>query len=246
MFTKILAGGLIGGIVGGILVAAIQTVTTTPLILHAEVYENAANAEATEKAPADATAPADHDAMAVEEHHHAAPAGEEEGSSRLILASIATIGAATGYAWIVLAAMFLKGETITARRVIPWAIAGFFATGLVPALGLAPELPGAAPIDLVARQLWWLGTAVAAAAGMASIWFGRGVVWTGLGIVLFVAPFIIGAPEAAGFVSQAPAELASEFSARSLVVQALIWIIPAAIAGLVLAKWNGSDRQVAA
>ena len=39
MLTRILAGGLIGGIVGGIVVGAIESVTTTPLILHAEQFE---------------------------------------------------------------------------------------------------------------------------------------------------------------------------------------------------------------
>ena len=41
MLMRILATGLVAGVLAGGIVAGLQTVTTTPLILKAEVYEKA-------------------------------------------------------------------------------------------------------------------------------------------------------------------------------------------------------------
>ena len=46
--------------------------------------------------------------------------------------------------------MIFAGDAIDERRSLAWAIAGFVATGLAPAAGLAPELPGSGAGDLVA------------------------------------------------------------------------------------------------
>ncbi|WP_137391324.1 CbtA family protein [Rhodoligotrophos defluvii] len=229
MFGKILAGGLIGGLAGGIAVAAIQAVTTTPLILHAETFEVAQSGVHTAlnggllwlaHGPAHGTA------------------GEGAGNdlTRLFSTSIMTCVVAVGYAWMLLAAMWVKGEAITARAIVPWAIAGFIATGLAPALGLAPELPGAAYVDLGARQLWWAGTAIATAAALACFAFGRNGLWMAAGLMLLVLPHLIGAPHTEETVSRVPAELAAAFASASLVVQALVWIVPAVLAGFFVSR----------
>ena len=41
MITRVLATGLLAGFLAGAAIAALQNFTTTPLILAAEVYENA-------------------------------------------------------------------------------------------------------------------------------------------------------------------------------------------------------------
>ncbi len=220
MLTRILAGGLIGGIAGGIIVGGVEAVMTTPLILHAEEFEAKDVASAAQF-------------LLV---HSGEAHGGEEGGMRGLMTIVATVLIAVGYTWMLLAAMFAKGAEITARSIVPWAVAGFFATGLAPAMGLAPELPGASAAALEARQVWWIGTAVATALGIAAIFLGRSAVWVGAGIVLIVLPHVIGAPHAAVMESMVPAELAAEFAARSLVVQALIWIVPAAIAGYAISR----------
>lgn len=224
MFGRILAGGLVGGLAGGVVVAAIQAVTTTPLILHAEIYEVREVADAASVLLAHA------------HEHGAAMGGEEDGLGRLLSTSIMTCVVAVGFAWMLLAAMWLKGEAITARSVVPWAVAGFFVTGLAPALGLPPELPGAAYAELGARQIWWAGTAIATAGALAAFAFGRTLPWVALGVVLIALPHLIGAPHAAEPASRVPAELAAEFASASLVVQAITWIVPAVIAGFVLSR----------
>jgi cobalt transporter subunit CbtA len=222
MLMRILAGGLIGGIAGGIVVGAIEMVTTTPLILHAEQFEVQHVASA---------------AQALLAHSHGTEgAADGGGLTRTLLTFSATILVAVGYAWMLLAAMFAKGVQINARSVIPWAVAGFFAAGLAPALGLAPELPGASAADVELRQIWWFGTTLATALGLAAIFFGRGLVWSAVGVGLIVLPHVIGAPNSGEMESMVPAELAAEFVSASLVVQALIWIVPAVIAGYAMQK----------
>jgi cobalt transporter subunit CbtA len=215
MLRRLLGGGLIGGFVGGLLVALVQTVTTTPLILHAETFESGhppAAAESTEM--------------------HAGGLGDtHEGSFRLMTTAVATVGVAVGYAWILLAAMHAAGRPITARTVVPWAVAAFLATGLAPAFGLAPALPGSAEAGLVARQVWWLATAAATAAGLAAIGLGRKPSLVALGLMLIVLPHLVGAPHTGAAASRVPAEVAASFTAASLGLQFLTWVLPAAIAG---------------
>lgn len=221
MFARLAACGLAGGILGGCLVAAIQAVTTTPLILHAELFEVKEVADAASIILAHAHG------TATDAAHHA----EGYDLERLYMTSVMTVVCAVGFAWILLSAMYMKGAAITARSVLPWAVAAFVATGLAPALGLAPELPGSAAADLDARQLWWAGTAVATATGVALIAFSRNPLWVVAALVLIVLPHLIGAPVAPEPESRVPAEVAAEFAGASLVVQFLAWVIPGALAG---------------
>lgn len=229
MLTRILIGGLIGGVVGGAIIAAIQAISTTPLILHAERFESAEAVQTLSVALVHADAKATHAAGL--------------GLPRLLSTSIATIAVATGYTLLLLGGMVATGRKITGRSVIPWAVAGFFATGLAPAFGLAPELPGSAAADLGARQIWWIGTALATAAGLAALAFGRGALWIVAGIGLIVLPHLIGAPHPPSPSSKVPAEIAARFASISLVVQALIWLVPAAIAGVVIAWMQKRDAS---
>ena len=104
---------------------------------------------------------------------------------------------------------------ITPRNGLLWGLAGFLAVHLAPAAGLAPELPGMPAADLVARQIWWIGTIIA----------------TGVGIWLFTqrapglgegcrgrradrCPHVIGAPQPPTHESGVPAGLAAEFAAN--------------------------------
>jgi cobalt transporter subunit CbtA len=224
MLTRILAAGLAGGVLGGAVIAGVQSVTTIPLILQAETFETTAALKSTlvhlaHTGGAKAAA--------------AAPAFDP---GRFALTLVATVAVATGYAWMLLAAMFARGETITARSALPWAVAGFFAVGLAPALGLAPELPGAAAADLGARQVWWTATVIASAAGLAAIFLRSTPLWIALGIAALVVPHLVGAPHPAEVTSRVPAEIAARFAAASLVVQGLMWILPGAIAGHVMGR----------
>ena len=224
MIRRILLGGLVGGIAGGLVVAVIQALTTTPMILYAETFENDQAGSAGSVILAAA---------------HSAAAEGVSGAfdlDRFLMTALATLGIATGYAWIAMGALHAAGGEITARRIVPWAVAGFFVTGLAPAFGLAPELPGVAYVDVAARQIWWLGTAVAAAGGVVAFAFGRKPLWVFVGIVLIAAPHVIGAPAPVELFSQTPAEIAAHFASASLGIQALVWVVPAAIAGYTVSR----------
>jgi cobalt transporter subunit CbtA len=238
MLHRILWATLVAGIVAGLATATLQHFTTTPLILEAEKYE-------------DTMAPAAYfgDARLILAH-----AGEDHGDDdawaptdgieRTLYTSIATIGTAFGFALILLSAMILANAPISARTGLLWGMAGFAATGLAPALGLSPELPGSAAADLFARQVWWVGTAVATAAGL---WLALRVstpLAIAGGIVLMVLPHVVGAPHPHEYTSAVPSELSGHFAAASLVVHAVMWAVAGSVAGYVWQR--GEAKQAAA
>ena len=234
MLTRILSVGLLAGLVAGLLIAALQQVTTTPLILVAETYEKPAVAAPAAAAPAAAP----HSHHGGEAHVHGDGWKPADGMPRFFFTAITTVVTAVGAAFVLIAAMIFAGVPIDERRALGWAIAGFIACGLAPAAGLAPELPGSAAADLVGRQLWWVGTALATAVGL---WAFLGadhppVVRIGA-VVLLLAPHFIGAPHPHELESKVPAELAAQFTALSLVVQAMLWALVGIGIGLLWPKF---------
>ena len=117
----------------------------------------------------------------------------------------------------------VKGDPIDARRGVLWGLGGFFAASLMPALGLAPELPGTAAAEITSRQLWWLGTAAASAVGLALVVFARFYLVKAIGVMLAVSPHVIGAPQPPTLEAAYPAALGAEFVVASLVASALLW-----------------------
>lgn len=222
MIARLLAAGLVAGVVAGLVVAALQHVTTTPLILAAEVYEAAQHA---------------HDAA-----EQAAPAFE--GLRRTAATSLATIAVSCGYAFILLAGMLASGDAIGPRGAALWGACAFAATGLATSLGLAPQLPGAAETDLAGRQLWWVATAVSTGAGLYALLRLEPVALRALGVALLVAPHFFW-PTPAAPESTVPAELAARFAASSLTVQAACWVLAGAFAGLVWRLASQDEREAA-
>lgn len=138
--------------------------------------------------------------------------------------------------------MVLRGDRIDARHGLLWGAAGFVAASLMPALGLPPELPGTPAADLVDRQVWWLATAVASAAGIALIAFGRHWAVKAAGLALFVLPHVIGAPPPPGHQVAYPGALAGEFVIASLVVSAVLWTLAGFSAGWLHRRLSGSTQ----
>ena len=218
---RVLTVGLLAGLLAGLVVATLQHFVTTPLILQGEVYEAQQTTGGHDMADMDQWKPAD-------------------GIERTAFTSIATIATAAGFALILLAGMLVAGDPITARMAFGWAVAAFIATGLAPALGLAPELPGSAAGPLLERQVWWIGTAIATGAALWLFLRSSTVLPKVIAVALLALPHLIGAPEAATFESKAPAELAAHFVAASLTIQAALWILPGVLAG---ALWTRLERR---
>ena len=230
MIQRVLKAGFLAGLVVGLAVAVLQQFTTSQLILKGEVYEKAAH---------DHHAALNSSALPIVlAHDHGTgtaatdPDEEEEegwqpaeGWQRIAATSIATIATSIGYALILIAAMLLAGVPIMPGTAFLWGIAAFAATSLAPALGLSPELPGSAAAPLIARQVWWVATALCTAGGIFLLARLRYATAKIAGIVLILAPHIVGAPQTPNFKSTAPAELAAQFAATSLVVSAVLWAL---------------------
>lgn len=230
MLQRILISAIGAGLSVGLLTAAMQYFTTTPLVIAAEAFEQPG-------AGHDHGA-ADHahssDAPAHGEHPSPSAGGEPEtreawapevGFERTFYTSLTTGLTGVGFALMLLAAMVLKGGQIDGRAGLLWGIGGFAALALAPALGLPPDLPGSAATELADRQFWWLGTITASACGIGLIVFTQQWWTRAAGILLLVAPHIVGAPHVEEFTSAVPAELAGHFVAASLVVSAVFWAL---------------------
>ena len=211
MIKRILAAGIIGGIVAGLAVAALQHFTTTPLILTAEIYETA---------------------QQLRQHVTNAAEPVNVALNRVVATSMSTMAASIGYAMVLLAGMLVSGDRITPRSAALWGACAVAATGLAPAIGLAPQLPGAAEINLAGRQIWWLVTAATTGAGLYAILRIDDRLAQVFGLLLLTAPHLF-TPTPASPESTVPAELAARFAAASLVVQAVSWTLAGALAGLV-------------
>ncbi|GAC1339789.1 MAG: hypothetical protein NVSMB26_27750 [Beijerinckiaceae bacterium] len=147
------------------------------------------------------------------------------GWQRVAATSVATVATSIGYALILLAAMLAAGIAIVPRAAVLWGIAAFAATSLAPALGLSPELPGSAAAPLMARQVWWVATALCTGGGLYLLAQVEQRAAKMIGIALIALPHLIGAPQTAAFKSTAPAELAAQFAATSLVLSAVLWVL---------------------
>jgi cobalt transporter subunit CbtA len=231
MIQRVLKAGFLAGLVVGLAIAVLQQLTTSQLILQGEVYEKAAHDH-----HAGLRSPALPIVLVHDRGSSAASAAtdpeEEEDSwqpangwQRIAATSVATIATSIGYALILIAAMLAAGVPIVPRTALLWGIAAFAATSLAPALGLSPELPGSAAAPLLSRQIWWIITALCTAGGLfllARIEYTTAKI---AGVVLILAPHIVGAPQTAKFKSTAPAELAAQFASTSLVVSAVLWAL---------------------
>jgi cobalt transporter subunit CbtA len=243
MFGRIFWPALSAGCVAGLVLAVLQVLLTTPIILHAEQYETAAvelNSSAMPAGLAQGGTPLpqaavwdDRDGDPVwsvwkihggSEGAHAswAPAN---GLERLVYTAVTAVLVGVGYGLLLVSAYALADRPMTPRAGLAWGMAGFVTFSLAPALGLPPELPGSAAADLMSRQIWWAGTVIATGLGIAALVFGASRLWIAAGIVLIALPHIVGAPHAGGYTSTAPAELAGHFAAVSLAVSAVFWVV---------------------
>ena len=222
LFQRIFFAVLLAGLISGAVLAAIQAWRVTPLILAAEVYEDADPVAAAEAASnMDA-------AMAMPEHHHDAAAGDwkpTDGLERTGLTVLADILTALGFAFILAAVSVLTGIPVTAANGVIWGLCGYLTFQLLPAFGLPPELPGMPAADLGARQIWWWATALATATALFGIAKFRSWPAGAIGAVLLLLPHVIGAPQTPEAASGVPAGLASSFAASALTASAAFWLV---------------------
>lgn len=216
LFQRIFFAAVLSGLAAGLALAAIQQWRAAPLILAAEVYENAvpAHEHATE---AEAAAPHEHDAEAWT---------PQDGAERIFYTVLADVVASVGFALVLAAVSVLAGIDITLRNGLLWGLGAFVATALAPSFGLPPELPGMPAADLGARQVWWWATVLLTGAGFLTIAKLRTPVSIAIAAVLILAPHVVGAPQLVGeHESGVPAHLATAFASATLTSSAAFWLI---------------------
>ncbi len=211
MFGRIVLTAVLAGLVAGVFLWGAHMVKTTPLILAAEVYENAGPTSASGQ-------------------------GFERAANTLLIDVLGGIG----FAFLLTGAVALVGRPVDWRRGVAWGLGGFAAFFAAPSLGLPPELPGMQAADLAARQAWWLATAAATAIGLALAAFSPRPWMKALAVALIVLPHLIGAPSVVHGSGSAgvPAELASEFAIATMVVTALFWMVLGGLTGYFYSRFE--------
>jgi cobalt transporter subunit CbtA len=239
MIGRVILAALLAGIAAGLFYGAIQHVRLTPLILEAEKYENAGDGHSHDHGAAATTTTTTEQKPAPA----AEPAAEEEawapadGAERTKYTFLASIVAAAGFAALLAGVSLLTGIRITRGNGILWGLAGFLAVHVATGASLPPELPGMPAGDLLARQVWWVGTILAT--GIA-IWLftQRDEMWAKVAAVIFVAlPHIIGAPLPPTHESGVPAGLSAAFAANTIAAAALMWLAIGGFLGIAMDRF---------
>jgi cobalt transporter subunit CbtA len=232
-FRNIVLVAAIAGVVAGLAMTVAQQVTTVPLILKAEVYEE------------QGALPAAHDhgdAAQATVHEH----GEEgwqpsNGFERTAFSLFANVLTGVGFALLLVAASELAGGIRNWRQGVFWGLAGFAVFTLAPSLGLPPELPAMPAAELGARQLWWVATAASTAIALGLLVYGRSP-WAVLAaIALLVAPHLIGAPQPVSYETAIPEGLHHSFVVAVVLTTLLFWVLLGGLAGLFRGRFLGAS-----
>ena len=220
MLKSLLASALFAGLIAGLFAAGLQQAFLVPLIAEAELYETGTIVHF-----------GGAEASAVAGHEHNVT---EVDLTRTLLTVLMTVLTTCGFG-LILVAGFALAERMALTRIdlrtgFLLGLAAFAAIQLMPSMGLAPELPGAAAGELAHRQIWWLLTVVATLAGIGLIAFGNPIAKIA-GALLIAAPHLVGAPHPHEFEGVVPPELSALFAARVLAVGALGWSTLGALTG---------------
>lgn len=238
MTKHMLASGLLAGFVVAMLASLLQFTMVERLILLAEQYESGALVHFQAAGHQDDTAAHSHDAAAApHDHGEAADQPFWQRQAKTVLSMIVTY---CGYALVMIAGFALAnhfGRKVPLAHGLLWGLAGFASFSLAPAMGLELQPPGVEQAALQARQLWWIGCALATAAALGLIAYANGVLPRLAAIVLLAVPHIIGAPHLPEFTGIIPPELSSLFASRSLGLGLIAWVT---LGGLSVWFW---DRQ---
>lgn len=207
--------------------SVLQQFQTVPIILAAEVFEEAkSEPAATPAAAAPAAAAAHEHAPGTPAHEHAAPAGTAAAPAATAAAepahehggdewSPANGFERNGWTWIanVLHALSMSLLALAVMSVWTWkrgdavgnyklafavAVAGWLSLHLWPSMGLHAEIPGMEAAPLQARQAWWVLAVGSAALACAMLAFSQRGWRIVPALALLALPFVIGAPQHSG------------------------------------------------
>jgi cobalt transporter subunit CbtA len=252
LFRNVVFIAAIAGLVAGVVLACMQAYATVPLILKAEVYEQAGGGHQHEHAAAPAANAADTNAMssaAPAPAEAAAPAEDEgwapaDGFERFAFSVLANIVTGIGFALVLVAVSEFAGGIGNWRQGVFWGLAGFAVFTLAPGLGLPPELPAMPAADLTQRQIWWWATVAATAAGLSLIAFRKSLPLAILAVALIVAPHVVGAPQPDSFETSIPEGLHHQFVVAVTVTNLVFWLVLGAVVGVVRGRFTGTATSL--
>jgi cobalt transporter subunit CbtA len=220
-FRYIVLLAAIAGVLAGLGMTVAQQLTTVPLILKAEIYEEQG-----------ATSAHDHGDAAQSQSHEEEGWSPANGFERTAFSVLANVVTGVGFSLLLIAASELFGGITDWRQGVFWGLAGFAVFTLAPGLGLPPELPAVPAAELGPRQLWWVATALSTAMALGLLFFGRSV-WAVLAaIALLVAPHLIGAPQPPSYETPIPEGLHHSFVVAVVLTTLLFWVLLGGLAGL--------------
>ncbi len=219
VFRSIVFSAALAGLIVGVVISIAQFLGTVPLIQQSEVYERKT-----------AAPPAAHQHAAAGQdqanaHSHESAWEPEEGLQRNAFTVAANVLTAIGFALLLSGIYAIRRREVTWREGLLWGLAGFVVFTAAPGLGLPPELPGMPVAPLTARQIWWISTAAATAAGLFLLAF-RTAPWAAiLALALIALPHLIGAPLAPEAHSEVPAALSHRFIVVVTLTSLLFWAL---------------------
>jgi cobalt transporter subunit CbtA len=234
MFRRIFLAALLGGLVAGCIATAVQALRAVPLILEAEVFE-----QASEPVKPDTGKSHDHFHGVAPHAHDGEERTPADGWERTFYTLVFNILAAVGFGLLLSAGMALTGLSGWMPG-LGWGVAGYATFVLAPAIGLPPEVPGTEAAPLLLRQVWWVGTAAATGAGLALIFLRGGAIAIVAGLALLALPHLIGAPQPAVHGGSAPDSLAREFIFVALATGLVFWLVLGAFAGVFYRRFSAA------
>lgn len=236
-FRNIVFVAALVGLAAGLAMTGLQQFGTQPLIVKAEVFEEANAAKAAQ--PHDHATAGEHDhaavtakeeAAAAHDHHSDDEWAPADGAERFLWTMAANIVAGIGFALLLVAASEVRGGLGSWREGLLWGLAGFAVFTLAPSIGLPPEAPGVEGAALMDRQIWWVGTVAATAVGLALIAFSRSPIAAVAAVALIAAPHVIGAPLPPA-PPAIPHDLEHGFVVAVIVTGFVFWAILGTLAG---------------
>lgn len=249
LFRNVVFIAAIAGLVAGVVLACMQAYATVPLILKAEVYEQAGGGHTHDHAAAPVANATDTDAMTRAAPAEAAAPEDEgwapaDGFERFAFNVVANVVTGIGFALILVAASEFAGGIGNWRHGLFWGLAGFAVFTLAPNLGLPPELPAMPAADLAQRQIWWWATVAATAAGLGLLAFRKSLPLALLAVALIVAPHIVGAPQPDSFESPIPEGLHHQFVVAVTLTNLVFWLVLGVVVGVVRGRFTGTATSL--
>jgi len=231
-FRNIVLIAAIAGLIAGLGMTVAQELTTVPLILKAETFEQAGEAKTP---PAHA-----HEDASTPAHDHGDGWAPQDGFERTAFTLAANVLTGIGFALLLIAVSELAGGIAGWRQGVFWGLAAFAVFTLAPGLGLPPELPAMPAAELGPRQIWWVGTVASTAAGLALLVYGRSVLAIVGGVALLVAPHIIGAPQPATYETAVPEGLHHSFVVAVVLTTLVFWLLLGGLTGFFRGRFTST------